>query len=204
MKNFCSRLLVSLLIVQAPTVFAQKKVYMSDAVISTADQIDFAYKSTVKKAAGKDAQAIVKLMEFSRILDGAEAVEHARTMLEIIPVATDKTVAVAIQYLSPKLKKVTLDRMQSAQKKTAIEALKKPIKNWAPLTWETLNNRPLVFDDPAADKKMIDRDNTPAAGANETKPEKQWDEGPSNTKKPAAPVQAPSPSQPAKKQKGGQ
>ena len=204
MKKFLSGLLVAMFIIQAPAVFAQKKVYMSDAVISTADQIDFAYKSTVKKAAGKDAQAIAKLMEFSRILDGPEAIEHARTMLEIIPVASDKTVALAIQYLSPKLKKVTLDRMQSAQKKTAIEALKKPMKNWAPYTWETLNNRPLVFNNPSTDKKMIDRDDSQSVDSKYKKPGQQSDDSPSSVIKPGAANQSPSISPQVKNQKGGQ
>lgn len=203
MKNFCSGLFILALFLQASAVFAQKKIYMSDAVIRTADQIDFAYKSTVKKAVAKDGQAIIKLIEFSRILDGVEAVEHARTMLEIIPAATDKTVAVAIQSLSPKLKKVTLDRMLGAQKNIKNEALKKPIKNWAPLTWETLNNRPLVLNDPASDQKMIDRDNTPTAGPKENMPEQQWDESPAKAKKTATPGQTPNSGQPAKHQKGG-
>ncbi|MCB9315889.1 MAG: hypothetical protein H6569_07105 [Lewinellaceae bacterium] len=203
MKIFLLGLFTALLIIPATTAFAQKKVYMSDAVVSTADQIDFAYKNTVKKAAGKDAEAIVKLMEFSRVLDGSEAIEHARTMLELIPVASDKTLALAIQYVNPKLKKAVLDRMQNAQKKTAFEALKKPIKDWAPYTWETLNNRPLVFDTPGVDK-VLDRDIAPSNNATEIKASPKADDGPSTSGKPAANNNSPSANQQAKSKKGGQ
>ena len=203
MKIFLLGLFTALLIIPATTAFAQKKVYMSDAVVSTADQIDFAYKNTVKKAAGKDAEAIVKLMEFSRVLDGAEAIEHARTMLELIPVASDKTFALAIQNMNPKLKKVILDRMQNAQKKTAVEALKKPMKDWAPYAWETLNNRPLIFENPGVDN-VQDRDIAPSNNATEVKASPKANDGPSTNDKPAANNNSPSVNQPAKTKKGGQ
>lgn len=202
MKISRSVLFASLLIIQAPSAFAQKKVYLSDAVISTANQIDFDYEGTVKKAAGKDTRAMVKLMEFNRILDGAEAIEHGRTMLEIIPVASDKTVAMAIRHLNPKLKKVALDRMLSAQKKTEISALKKPIKDWAPYTWETLNNRALIF--PETNTNSKDTDNTQDTDSINKKPEQKAADGPASTGKPAANNQPPGSSQPTKTKKGGQ
>lgn len=145
MKNFGFILIYAILTFPATTVLAQKKVYLSDNVIKTADQIKFEYKNTVKKASQKDAAAIVKLVDFSRLLDGQEAVEHAQTFLEIIPLASDRVVAKAIEKMNVKLKKVTLERLQKAQSKTQNSALKKPLNSWAPFTWEALNNRPVVF-----------------------------------------------------------
>ncbi len=123
--------------------FAQKKVYMSDDVQKTAAQIRFDYKGMVKKAAAKDESAVKQLFEFSRILDGAETIDHAVTCLELIPQATDEVVANAIAPLNPKLKKVLLQRMIQAQQQTTKADLKKPLEKWAPMTWDAINDRPI-------------------------------------------------------------
>ncbi|MBK6931017.1 MAG: hypothetical protein IPH12_09120 [Saprospirales bacterium] len=117
---------------------------MSDDVRKTATQIKVDYKELVKKASAKESAAVKKLFEFSRIVDGSEAIEHAVTCLEVIPLATDDVVANALVSLSPKLKKVLLSRLEQAQGRTQKTELKLPIQKWAPLTWEVLHNRPAV------------------------------------------------------------
>ncbi len=145
MKNTCFTILILLFLIPASIVFAQKNVYQSEDVIKTADQIEFRYKDVLKKATKQDSKAIIQLFEFSRILDGQEVLDHALTCLELIPEASDKVMAVSIEKLNSKLKKVSLDRLLKAQERTQKEALKKPIKSWAPYTWEALNNRPVIF-----------------------------------------------------------
>lgn len=145
MKNTPFIVFVLLLVTQATSIFAQKNVYQSDAVIATADQLKFRYKEVLKKAANQDSKAIMQFFEFSRVVDGQEAIEHALTCMELIPVAGDRAMAKAIELLKPGLKKVVLERILKAQGKTDKEALKEPIKSWAPYTWEALNNRPVIF-----------------------------------------------------------
>ncbi|MBL7775760.1 MAG: hypothetical protein JNK89_07130 [Saprospiraceae bacterium] len=145
MKKMRLVVLAILLSLPAAALLAQKNVYQSDAVIATASQLKFRYQDNVKKAAGQNAQAIADLYEFSRILDGEEAIAHARTLLELIPAAGDKAMARAIEPLGAKLKKVCTDRLIKAQSRTEIAALKEPIKSWAPYTWEALHGRPVIF-----------------------------------------------------------
>lgn len=144
-------------------VLAQKKVYVSDKVRSTAEQIKVDYKGLVKKASAKDGDAVKKLLDFSRIVDGSEAIEHAVTCLELIPLASDEVMAKAIAALSPKLKKVLLDRMQQAQGRTQKAELKVPMEKWAPMSWEALHNRPYASKNAQLQTgRRSDREEAPA------------------------------------------
>lgn len=150
MKRYFFPLLQLALMLLATAVTAQKNVYISDNVTKTADQIDFKYKDVVKKATSKDQEAVRQLLDFSRIVDGSEAAEHAITCLEIIPMAGDQLVAKVIVKLSPKLKKALLDRFVAAQGQTKQDKLKAPMETWSPYTWKALNNLPIVFPNPNA------------------------------------------------------
>ncbi|TNE52409.1 MAG: hypothetical protein EP344_15800 [Bacteroidetes bacterium] len=132
------------ILLTANLVSAQKKVTISKTVVATADQVKMDYKSTVKKASEKDSKAISELLEFSRLVDGAEATEHAVTCLELITRSGDWAMAKAIESRKATLKKALLKRFTEAQKSTQYAELKKPIKSWAPYTWEALNNRQVV------------------------------------------------------------
>lgn len=144
MKKVLFKILILVLIIPAVQISAQK-VYISKDVAHTAGQIKFEYKDVVKKAQNKNGEAVAQLFEFSRILDGNEISEHAVTCLEVIALAGDEVSARAIQKLNSKLKKVSKDRLVSAQSRTEKEELKKPIKKWAPYTWEALNDRPVII-----------------------------------------------------------
>ena len=145
MKKTCLAAIILLLVLPASVLVAQKNVYQSKDVVKTAEQIKFQYKDVLKKAIGQDQKAIGQLFEFSRILDGQEALEHAVTCLEIIPFVTDKVMALALEQVNPKLRTASLERLVQAQGLTDKAELKKPIQSWAPYTWEALNNRPVIF-----------------------------------------------------------
>lgn len=125
--------------------FSQKKsnkaASISDDVLAIADQLKIDYKGLVKKASAKDTLAIHELLEFSRMLDNQTAINHAVTCLELIPLAGDEAFAQEVSKRLIKLKALLLSQITQAQSLTQKEALKKPMSEWAPYTWEALNNR---------------------------------------------------------------
>ncbi|MBK9337697.1 MAG: hypothetical protein IPM98_14485 [Lewinellaceae bacterium] len=132
---------LALLLFAAPAVFAQKKVYISENVLKVADQLKLDYKGMVKKAASKDTKALRDILEFGRILEKWEVAEHAVTCLELIPPATDEVYAKVVEACDNKFKTTMRIWITSAQEHTQKEHLKKPLSEWAPYTWEALNNR---------------------------------------------------------------
>jgi len=143
---------LALLLLAAAPVFAQKKVFVSDNVLKVAEQAQFDYKGTLKKATAKDGKAVTELFEFIRLLENAEADEHALTCLELIPVATDAVFAKAVKSRSVKMKAALLRRITAAQSRTQKSDLKKPMEGWAPYSWKALNNMEFMIEDPNAKK----------------------------------------------------
>jgi len=125
------------------TGFSQSKggVFVSDAVQPVAQQMKVDYKGLVRKASAKDTKALNELFEFTRMLDGNALSDHMITCLELIPVVTDAVYAKALESRSAGLKAYMLSFMEIAQQKTQKQHLKKPIKEWAPYTWDALNGR---------------------------------------------------------------
>jgi len=128
------------LLLVAASGFSQKKVYMSDAVLKLADQVQVDYKGLVKKSIAKDTLALKDLFEFSRMLDNNTLTEHAVTCLELIPLATDEMFARAVRSRSVKMKAFLLRNITEAQGATQKKDLKKPLSEWAPQSWAALNN----------------------------------------------------------------
>ena len=153
MKNVFSATLVVILMAPALSALGQSNVFISNDVLKTADWAGIKYKDEVKRASSGNIKSIEKLFDFHRYVDGVQSLDHAVTLLEIIPQAKDRNVATAVQYLKPKLKKVALDRLTLAQGRTQKEDLRKPLANWAPLTWAVLNGRPLPPQEPTAAEK---------------------------------------------------
>lgn len=146
--------LVALLFTLSAAAYAQKKdVFVSDAVVTVAQQMKVDYKGLVRKASAKDARALHELFEFTRLLDGAALNDHLQTCLELIPVATDEVYAKALESRSPGLKSYLLKNMEAAQGRTQKEPLKKPIGQWAPYTWEALNGREVNIVKPETMKR---------------------------------------------------
>lgn len=146
--------LVILLFTLSAAAHAQKKgVFVSDAVVAVAQQMQVDYKGLVRKASAKDAKALQELFEFTRLLDGAALNDHLQTCLELIPVATDEVYAKALESRSSGLKSYLLKNMEAVQGRVQKESLKKPIGEWAPYTWEALNGREVNIVKPEAMKK---------------------------------------------------
>lgn len=156
MKKVFFNSLIILLLAPAFTTFGQKDVFVSKAVLKTAEWANFSYKDVLKKAVAGDGKAITQFFKFNSAVDGVEAVEHNVTCLELIPLATDSKVANSLLFATPKLKKVVVDRMVLAQGKTQKANLKKPIESWAPKTWAVLNNLPLP-NEPVDEKEMAEK-----------------------------------------------
>ncbi|MCS7036250.1 MAG: hypothetical protein RMJ33_04935 [Saprospiraceae bacterium] len=146
--------LAALLMALSAPVFSQKKgVFVSDAVLGVAQQMQVDYKGLVRRASAKDAKALNELFEFTRLLDGATLNDHMQTCLELIPLATDEVYAKALESRSAGLKAYFLKHMETAQGRTQNERLKEPISQWAPYTWEALNGREVNIVKPGDAKK---------------------------------------------------
>ncbi len=157
MKKVLFASLMGLFLTPAVSLFAQSEVFISKDVLKTAEWASFKYKDVVKKAITGDRDAVQKLFDFSRYVDGVEALDHAVTCLELIPRATDRKIAEGIIHLQPKLKKVILDRAVLAQGRTKKVELQQPMKAWAPITWDVLNGLPLpeLPEDPTAKAQKL-------------------------------------------------
>ncbi len=164
--------LVALLFTLSAAAHAQKKgVFVSDAVVAVAQQMQVDYKGLVRKASAKDAKALQDLFEFTRLLDGAALNDHLQTCLELIPVATDEVYAKALESRSPGLKAYLLKNMENAQERAQKESLKKPIGEWAPYTWEALNGREVNIVKPEAMKSSSSSPTGIDAVQNQTAPQ---------------------------------
>lgn len=164
--------LVALLFALSAAAHAQKKgVFVSDAVVAVAQQMQVDYKGLVRKASAKDAKALQELFEFTRLLDGAALNDHLQTCLELIPVATDEVYAKALESRSPGLKAYLLKNMENAQERVQKESLKKPIGEWAPYTWEALNGREVNIVKPEAMKSSSSSPTGIDAVQNQTAPQ---------------------------------
>jgi hypothetical protein len=122
---------------------APKGVFVSDNVLKTAKWAKYPYDQTMRQAEACDLKSIESFLAFHGTVDGRDALDHATTCLELIPGATDDCFALAISRLKPKLKSVLLERLTLAQGQTSVEALHKPMAEWAPYSWAALNNRPI-------------------------------------------------------------
>jgi hypothetical protein len=132
------------------------EVTVAPTLVKFATQMGFKYEPTLEKAKKGDLNAIKDMMEFHGTTDGTDALNHAQTCLELIPVATDDRIGLACQNLKPKLKTLLLERFTLAQGRTKNTELQKPLKDWAPGTWAVLNNLPFECASCEAAKKMAE------------------------------------------------
>ncbi len=139
---FCALLSPMVLLAQQPGTKAD--IEISSAVLKTAEWAGFKYMENLDLAQSGDQKAIKALFDFSGTVDGKEALEHATTCIELIPLASDEKVGAVISSLKPKLISVLLDRFQLAQGRTEKEALRKPMQEWAPLTWKALHGEQVI------------------------------------------------------------
>lgn len=109
-------------------------------VLKTAEWAGFKYIDNVKLAQIGDLKAIRAMLDFSGTVDGTEALQHATTCLELIPLIGDEKFGALISSsIKPKLKALLLERIVLAQSRTKKEALRKPLTEWAPNTYKALN-----------------------------------------------------------------
>lgn len=137
-----------------PQTASVQEVTVAPSLLKFATLMGFKYTEVLDKAKKGDLNSLKSLLEFHGTTDGTDALNHAQTCLELIPVATDGSCASAIQNLKPKLKILLLDRFALAQGRTKNTELQKPIKDWAPETWASLNNLPYVCNTCEESKKM--------------------------------------------------
>lgn len=112
---------------------------VSPAVLQTAEWAKFKYKENLEAAKTGDSKALRALFEFSGTVDGAEALQHTTTCLELLTVIPDDLMGAVISSLKPKLKTVLLERFPLAQGQTKKTELHKPLSEFAPNTWKALN-----------------------------------------------------------------
>lgn len=122
----------------------QADVEIFSDVLKTAEWASFKYMANIELAKKGDQKALKDLFEFSGTVDGVEALQHATTCIELISLAGDEKMGAVIYILKPKLKTVLLERFQLAIGRTKKEELRKPLQEWAPLTWKALNGEKVV------------------------------------------------------------
>lgn len=108
-------------------------------VLKMADFANFKYKDALASAKTGNVMSIYTLLDFNRVVDGVDALNHAVTCLELIPVAGDQVFGTAVELCAPKMKKVLLERLMLAQVRTKKTFLRQSLTNWAPYTWKSLN-----------------------------------------------------------------
>lgn len=127
------------------------------SVLSTAQWAGFKYTEQLQLAKTGDLKAVSSLLDFSGTVDGVDALNHAVTCLELLPFSTDLVFAAAVNKAKPKLKKVLLDRLVLAQGRTTNLELRKPLAEWAPLTWDVLNGKPFQPDMKGSEECMASK-----------------------------------------------
>ncbi|MCC7466351.1 MAG: hypothetical protein IT261_08790 [Saprospiraceae bacterium] len=161
---------------QAPK---NEEIQVFPSVLKTAEWANFKYMDVLNKAKSGDKKSILDFLEFSSIVDGTEALQHATTCIEIIPFVPDDAYGAVISTLKPKLKTLLLERFTLAQGRTKKEALQKPLMEWAPLTWKALNGElvrcsscmqegGLSTSKPGQAKKPNSAESAPAASGTDT------------------------------------
>ncbi len=136
----------SQVLVPAKPIFADSlmrnyQVEMFQNVLKTADLANFKYKEMVENAKTGDVTSIHKLLDFHRMVDGVDGLNHAVTCLELIPLAGDNAYGAAVYRCSPNLRKLLTDRLMLAQVRTKKTFLRQSLTNWAPATWAYLNGQ---------------------------------------------------------------
>lgn len=142
MKSLIRTLLCLMMLVPFLTQAQEAKneeIQVFPSVLKTAEWADFKYMDVLTKAKGGDQKSVRAFLEFSSTVDGTEALQHATTCIELLPSVSDDVTGSIISSMKPKLKNILLERFTLAQGRTKKEALQKPLKEWAPLTWKALN-----------------------------------------------------------------
>jgi hypothetical protein len=121
-----------------------EEIQVSPAVLKTAEWANFKYIDVLNKSKSGDHKSIRAFLEFSSTVDGTEALQHATTCIELLPLVPDDVAGSIISSFKPKMKTILLERFTLAQGRTKKEALQKPLKEWAPLTWKALNGERVV------------------------------------------------------------
>jgi hypothetical protein len=142
-------------------------------VLKMADLTSFAYNDVLAKAKTGDAGSIYQLLDFSRIVDGKDGVNHSVTILEIIPLAGDEAFSAAASQCKPKLKKMVLDRLIQAQSRTKKEFLRQSMEHWAPTTWAVLNGLPVPDGENPPSSAGETQPTAPSIQKDATSPKKQ-------------------------------
>lgn len=135
------------------SVSVNPEIEVSNAVLKTAETFDFKYMDVLAKAKTGNTQSIQEFIRFNKYVDEMEGINHGLSCLELIPFATDTKFAAACKLSSVNLRKLLAERLQQAQGKTKKEDLRKPLKDWAPLTYAALNT---VENTPDPNAKLND------------------------------------------------
>lgn len=121
------------------SIMRKHEIEIFQSVLKVADLAKFKYMDAIAGAKAGDVSSMQKLLDFNRVVDGVDALNHAVTCLELIPVAGDHIFGTAVYLCTPKMKKVLLERLTLAQGRTKKTYLRQPLANWAPSSWSYLN-----------------------------------------------------------------
>lgn len=133
-------------------------------VLKMAEWASFKYMEVLEQAKKGDVNAIYKMLDFHRYVDGKDALNHGVTCLELLPLAGDEAYAKAVSMCKLKLREVVKERLMLAQGRTKKGFLQQqPIETWAPWTWNHLNEK-----EPPLPEKVVEKPKTetPSAAPN--------------------------------------
>jgi hypothetical protein len=170
------------------------QIKVSKSVVKQAADFNINYGEVLDKAKTGDAEALIKFLNIHKYVDGVSGLEHAQTCIELIPIAGDGNFAQAASLVKPGLRALLKERLPLAQGRTEQEALRKPMQEWAPLTWATINDLPITRES--------------ATGPDDQPLQKPQEQGPPVPEPPKGALQAPatektSPQAPVEEKKGG-
>ncbi|MCC7246061.1 MAG: hypothetical protein IT269_10300 [Saprospiraceae bacterium] len=124
-----------------PPSMPKHKISIGDGMQRQAQWAKFDYTDVLERAKKGEYKAIKDFLEFSAVVDGVDALDHAVTCIELLQYASDYRYSSVLQILKPNLRNVLKDRFQLAQGRTKVEELSKPMAQWAPMSWAILNDQ---------------------------------------------------------------
>lgn len=151
------------------SIMRNHEIEVFQSVLKIADLANFKYMDAVASAKAGDVSSMHKLLDFNRVVEGVDALNHAVTCLELIPVAGDHIVGAAVYLCSPKMREVLLSRLILAQGRTKKTYLRESLSKWAPSTWSYINMH-IVEETPTGTTTRSAAQQPPTYTPNSTQP----------------------------------
>jgi hypothetical protein len=119
------------------------KVEVSNSVVDQAAVFNIDYGKALDEAKTGRIEPVMKFINIHKYVDGVSGLEHGLACIELIPLIGDGNFAQACSMVKPGMRKLLVERLPLSQARSKNTALHAPLKDWAPLTWATINEQPI-------------------------------------------------------------